>query len=134
MAVKPSERLLKNIALLMADKGISQVELARRMNKGQSWVSQLLGKKRDTDSENMERLARALEVEVERLWLPDAGFGVTRKRPRQEELSPPLRSLLEQCEQLDDEGVERLREQAEFLINSGRYRRIDARPTQKRGR
>jgi transcriptional regulator with XRE-family HTH domain len=76
MLVREMVERVPRIAEARLQVGITQVELARRCLTTQSRISQL---ERDrvpgpVDQESLERVAQALGVEYEALWLPCGPF------------------------------------------------------------
>lgn len=52
------------IARLMAEQNVSKAELARRLNKSRSWVTQLLSGKANMTIRTLAEVAHVLEAEV----------------------------------------------------------------------
>jgi transcriptional regulator with XRE-family HTH domain len=132
MPEEPSARFVANLRLLMAHRSMNGSQLAKALSKKPAWVSQLLSGNRDTPTKNVEAIARVLRVPVERLWLPDAGFGGASDE-RLADYSPLVRNLLDHCERLNEDGIRRLLEQAELLEGHARYVRRTGQQRQKRG-
>lgn len=65
-----SKRFRDNLRVLLAENEAKQVELAQRLEKSQAWVSNLITGKRDTPTAMVDAIAEALDVPIERLWLP----------------------------------------------------------------
>jgi lambda repressor-like predicted transcriptional regulator len=55
---------------LLQEKGISQAELARRVGVGPSAISMLLVRRRRPQRRTVEKLAQALDVDMDVLWPP----------------------------------------------------------------
>jgi DNA-binding Xre family transcriptional regulator len=61
-------RFAENLSRLMAERQMTQVELARRIGVGQSAVSMLLSRKCRPQPRTLGKIAEALGVGVEDLW------------------------------------------------------------------
>lgn len=64
MSQKLAHAFTQNVRHRMADLGINQVELARRLGVGESFVSQMLSGHRRPGLESLDSFAQALEMEA----------------------------------------------------------------------
>lgn len=60
----PKRAIVKDIILIRKEKGMTQVELARRMGTRQSNISRLEGENYNPSLEFLNRVARGLEKEL----------------------------------------------------------------------
>lgn len=61
-------KFARRLGKLMKSKGISQAELADAIGVGQPAISMMLSRNCRPQRRTLERLARALDVDVQRLW------------------------------------------------------------------
>lgn len=75
-------KFLEQLTALMKEKEISQAELARRMDRPESYVSKLLRGGSDLTPATMERIAAAMDTELDlQLKVPDAAAAGTAGAP-----------------------------------------------------
>jgi transcriptional regulator with XRE-family HTH domain len=116
-----------NVRALRERIGWSQAELSRRSGVPQSAINDLeSGKQKELRSDNLKRVAEALEVSVDALL---TGEVVARPPLPTADMPPALRAIIERLGQyLDDASWERLAGYAEALAEDRRRMGLPAPP------
>ena len=99
------ETLRERISALLRQRGLQPIDLARKVGKSPSWVSQVLSGQRGIRLETLDQIAVALEVEPWRLL-------VSREFPDEKPSRGPTvvqRHVLEEWERLTSEEREHVR-------------------------
>jgi transcriptional regulator with XRE-family HTH domain len=86
------QRFADTLAQMLAEKKMTQAELAQRIGVGQSAISMMLSRKCRPQPRTLGKLAEALGVSVETLWPVKVGFLGLEKLHEPKTLSDPQES------------------------------------------